>query len=43
MTAPEEAKKMLLLVARALGQNLLDEVAFVGGCTIIGRKTDESH
>lgn len=41
MTAPEEAKKMLLLVARALGQNLLDEVAFVGGCTTSLLITDE--
>ena len=41
MTAPEEAKKMLLLVARALGQNLLDDVAFVGGCTTSLLITDE--
>ncbi len=41
MTAPEEAEKMLLMVARALGQDLLAEVAFVGGCTTSLLITDE--
>lgn len=41
MTAPEEARKMLLMVATALGQDLLEEVAFVGGCTTSLLVTDE--
>lgn len=41
MTAPEEARKMLLMVATALGRDLLDEVAFVGGCTTSLLVTDE--
>lgn len=41
MNAPEEARRMLLMVATALGQSLLDEVAFVGGCTTSLLVTDE--
>lgn len=41
MTAPEVARKMLLMVATALGHDLLDEVAFVGGCTTSLLVTDE--
>lgn len=41
MTAPDEAKKMLLMVAKALGSDLLADVAFVGGCTTSLLITDE--
>lgn len=41
MTAPDEAKKMLLMVAKALRPDLLAEVAFVGGCTTSLLITDE--
>ena len=32
MITPFDAQLMLLMVARALGQEMLNEVAFVGGC-----------
>jgi hypothetical protein len=41
MTAPDEAKKMLLMVAKALGPDLLADVAFVGGCKTSLLITDE--
>lgn len=41
MTAPEEARKMLLMAAMALEHDLLDKVAFVGGCTTSLLVTDE--
>jgi predicted nucleotidyltransferase len=37
----DDAKTMLLLVAKSLGQEMLDQVAFVGGCTTCLLITDE--
>jgi predicted nucleotidyltransferase len=41
MTPQLDAELMLLMVARALGQQILDKVAFVGGCTTSLLVTDE--
>ena len=42
MTTPyDTAQDMLLMVARALGQEMLDDVAFVGGCTTSLLITDD--
>ncbi len=41
MISPLSAQIMLLMVARALGQEMLNEVAFVGGCTTSLLVTDE--
>lgn len=41
MITPFDAQTMLLMVARALGQEMLNEVAFVGGCTTSLLVTDE--
>lgn len=41
MITPFDAEKMLLIVARALGQEMLNEVAFVGGCTTSLLITDD--
>jgi len=41
MITPFDAQLMLLAVARALGQEILNEVAFVGGCTTSLLITDD--
>lgn len=41
MITPFDAQMMLLTVARALGQDILNEVAFVGGCTTSLLITDD--
>lgn len=41
ITPPFDAELMLLVVARALGQEILNDVAFVGGCTTSLLVTDE--
>jgi hypothetical protein len=41
ITPFEDARMMLLMVAKALGPDMLNEVAFVGGCTTSMLITDD--